>query len=112
MQPCPLAPVRRSSAVMNAHRARTSLIALLGCLIFSDTALAADPIKVVTSIKPVHSLVAGVMQGVAEPALLVKGAASPHTFNLRPSDSRPLTQPHLVFWGGEDRETCRTRPIA
>ena len=96
---------------MNAHRARTSLIALLGCLIFSGTALAADPIKVVTSIKPVHSLVAGVMQGVAEPALLVKGAASPHTFNLRPSDARTLNQADLVFWVGEDLETFLTKPI-
>jgi len=96
---------------MNAHRARTSLIALLGCLIFSGTALAAEPIKVVASIKPIHSLVAGVMRGVAEPALLVKGAASPHSFNLRPSDARTLDQADLVFWVGEDLETFLIKPI-
>ena len=96
---------------MNRAPSRTSLIALLGHLIFSGTALAADPIKVVTSIKPIHSLVAGVMQGVAEPALLVKGAASPHSFNLRPSDARALNQADLVFWVGEDLETFLTKPI-
>jgi zinc transport system substrate-binding protein len=96
---------------MNANIVRTALIALLGSLIFSGTVLAADPIKVVTSIKPVHSLVAGVMQGVAEPALLVKGAASPHSFNLRPSDARTLNQADLVFWVGEDLETFLTKPI-
>jgi len=97
--------------VMNALQARVALIALAGTLIFSGAALAADPVKVVTSIKPVHSLVAGVMRGVAEPALLVKGAASPHSFNLRPSDARALNQADLVFWVGEDLETFLTKPI-
>jgi zinc transport system substrate-binding protein len=96
---------------MNALQARVALIALAGTLIFSGAALAADPVKVVTSIKPVHSLVAGVMRGVAEPALLVKGAASPHSFNLRPSDARALNQADLVFWVGEDLETFLTKPI-
>jgi zinc transport system substrate-binding protein len=96
---------------MNARIARTSLAALIGTLIFTGTALAADPVKVVASIKPVHSLVAGVMQGVAEPTLLVKGATSPHSFNLRPSDARALNQADLVFWVGEDLETFLTKPI-
>jgi zinc transport system substrate-binding protein len=106
MQICPLA--EGHVPVMNALQA---LIALAGTLIFSGTALAADPVKVVASVKPIHSLVAGVMQGVAEPALLVKGATSPHSFNLRPSDARTLNQADLVFWVGEDLETFLTKPI-
>src|SRR5690349_3968863 len=109
MQTCPLA--EGHVPVMNAHQARVTLIALASTLIFSGTALAADPVKVVASIKPIHSLVAGVMQGVAEPALLVKGAASPHSFNLRPSDARALNQADLVFWVGEDMETFLAKPI-
>lgn len=96
---------------MNPRIARTSLLALAGTLIFSGTVLAADPVKVVASVKPIHSLVAGVMKGVAEPSLLVKGAASPHSFNLRPSDARALNQADLVFWVGEDLETFLTKPI-
>jgi zinc transport system substrate-binding protein len=96
---------------MNARITRTSLLALAGTLIFSGTVLAADPVKVVASVKPIHSLVAGVMKGVAEPSLLVKGAASPHSFNLRPSDARALNQADLVFWVGEDLETFLTKPI-
>lgn len=101
---------------MNARIARTSLLALAGTLIFSGTAhmgtaMAADPVKVVASVKPIHSLVAGVMQGVAEPALLLKGANSPHSFNMRPSDARVLSQADLVFWVGEDLETFLTKPI-
>lgn len=101
---------------MNARIARTSLLALAGTLIFSGTAqmgtaMAADPVKVVASVKPIHSLVTGVMQGVAEPALLLKGANSPHSFNMRPSDARVLSQADLVFWVGEDLETFLTKPI-
>jgi zinc transport system substrate-binding protein len=101
---------------MNPRIVRTSLLALAGTLIFSGTAhmgtaMAADPVKVVASVKPIHSLVAGVMKGVAEPSLLVKGAASPHSFNLRPSDARALNQADLVFWVGEDLETFLAKPI-
>jgi zinc transport system substrate-binding protein len=34
--------------------------------------------QVVVSIKPIHSLVAAVMEGVGQPQLLIKGAGSPH----------------------------------
>ena len=56
-----------------------------------------EPVKVVATIKPLHALVAGVMSGVATPELLVKGASSPHTYSLRPSDMRLLSQASLVF---------------
>jgi zinc transport system substrate-binding protein len=42
--------------------------------------VAAAEIDVVASIKPVHSLVTGVMQGIGEPVLLVKGTRSEHSF--------------------------------
>jgi zinc transport system substrate-binding protein len=45
----------------------------------------AGEVDVVVTIKPIHSLVARVMEGVATPLLLVEGNASPHSFALRPS---------------------------
>jgi zinc transport system substrate-binding protein len=72
----------------------------------------AEEIAVVASIKPVHSLVAGVMQGVGTPALLVKGASSPHDYSLRPSDARALDGAQLVFWVGEGMETFLDKPLA
>ena len=45
--------------------------------LFIPQQLMAAP-RVVVSIAPLHSLVAGVMQGVAEPAVLVTGGGSPH----------------------------------
>ncbi len=66
---------------------------------------AAKAPRVVVSVKPIHSLVAGVMAGVGEPRLLVRGASSPHNFSLRPSDARALTRADAVFWIGPNLET-------
>jgi len=77
-------------------------LAALSLLLFSGTAMAAP--RVVASIKPVHSLVSAVMAGVGEPALIVKGAASPHTYSLRPSDAAALESADIVFWTGHGME--------
>lgn len=66
---------------------------------------AAEAPRVVVSVKPIHSLVAGVMAGVGAPRLLVRGAASPHNFSLRPSDARALSRADAVFWVGPNLET-------
>lgn len=62
---------------------------------------AADVPRVAVDIAPVHGLVARVMQGVGEPALVVPPGASPHGYALRPSEARALDQADLVFWIGE-----------
>lgn len=53
-------------------------------------------LRVVVTIKPVHSLVAQVMNGLGTPELLVEGKASPHAFALRPSDARALSGADVV----------------
>lgn len=71
-----------------------------------------DAPAAVASIKPVHSLLAGVMEGAGNPPrLLVSGAASPHTYSLRPSDARALSEADLVVWVGRDLESFLVRPI-
>lgn len=76
--------------------------ATLASLILTGTALAAP--NVVASTKPVHALVSAVMAGVGEPGLIVKGAASPHTYSLRPSDAAALENADVVFWTGHGME--------
>ncbi|MBO0125267.1 zinc ABC transporter substrate-binding protein ZnuA [Agrobacterium sp. OT33] len=66
---------------------------------------------VVVSIKPVHSLVAAIMRGVGEPQLIVEGAASPHTYNLRPSNARKLEKADVVFWVGPGLEAFLEKPL-
>ena len=61
--------------------------------------------RVVASVKPVHSLVSAVMEGVGEPYLIVRGTASPHTFSLRPSDAEVLQNARIVFLIDELIET-------
>jgi zinc transport system substrate-binding protein len=84
---------------------------LLLALIGAGGSAAAAEIDVVASIKPVHSLVAGVMQGVGEPVLLVKGTGSEHSYSLRPSAARALEQAEVVFWVGETMETFLIKPL-
>ena len=67
--------------------------------------------KVVVSIKPVHSLVSYVMDGVGKPSLLVDGSASPHTFQLKPSHATMLQEADVVFWIGEDLESFLEDPL-
>ena len=80
-------------------------MAILATTMLSTSAgLAKADVKVVASIKPIHSLVSAVMQDVGEPVLLVEGAGSPHTYSLKPSQARQLQEADAVFWMGHDLE--------
>jgi zinc transport system substrate-binding protein len=79
------------------------LLALAAALSWSSVALAEVP-NVVATVKPLHALVAAVMGDLGTPALIVKGAASPHTYSLRPSDAQALQSANLVFWTGHGLE--------
>jgi len=68
-------------------------------------------IKVVTSIKPIHSLASYLMDGVAKPDLIVDGYASPHGFALKPSHAKMLQNADLIFWVGEDLENFLEKPL-
>lgn len=76
-----------------------------------NVAASAEAPSVVASIKPIHSLLAGVMGGTGRPILLVPGGASPHTFSLRPSDARALEDADIVVWVGEDLESFLVQPL-
>ena len=90
---------------------RASILAVLfaACTVHAPVARA---IEVVVSIKPIHALVAGVMGESGEPRLMITGAASPHTYQMRPSDARLLNTADLIVWVGETMETFLDRPIA
>lgn len=96
---------------------RLSNMRLAKSLLLASTVLAASAssakadVNVVASIKPVHSLVAAVMQGVGEPGLIVKGAGSPHTYSLRPSEAAMLQDADVIFWVGRDLEPFLEKPL-
>ena len=90
---------------------RKTLILAALCAPLVPQTLAAQGPNVVVSLKPVHALVAGVMGEAGKPRLLLKGTASPHTYQMRPSDAKALAEADLIVWIGEGLETFLDRPI-
>ncbi|NTF31733.1 zinc ABC transporter substrate-binding protein ZnuA [Rhizobium skierniewicense] len=86
-----------------------TLLLASAAMIASTNAMAAP--NVVVSIKPIHSLVAAIMQGVAEPELIVDGGASPHTYSLKPSNARAIENADVVFWVGDGLEKFLEKPL-
>ena len=68
-------------------------------------------IKVVASIKPIHSLATYLMDGIAKPDLIVDGYSSPHGFALKPSHAKMLQNADIIFWVGEDLENFLVKPL-
>ena len=65
--------------------------------ILSYVSFANAETKVIASIKPLHSLVSYVIDGVGKPGILVDGSSSPHTFQLKPSHAEMLQEADIVF---------------
>ncbi len=74
-------------------------------LILIASASHASVPQVVVTIKPIHALVSGVMDGVGTPYLLLPGGESPHSYSLHPSQIRRLHRATLVVWVGPSVET-------
>ena len=85
-------------------------IALASLLSFATAATAEVP-RVVTDILPVQGLVAGVMEGLGEPAVILPPGADPHGYSMRPSDAAALENADLVIWIGEDLTPWLGKPI-
>ncbi len=68
-------------------------------------------IKVLTSIHPVQLLTAAITEGVTEPERLVPAGASPHSYSLKPSDMRRLTEADIVIRIGSNLEPFLDKPL-
>ena len=89
---------------------RKAIIIGIAPIFLSFSAIA--EVKVVTTIKPVHSLVSGVMDGVSNPTLIIEGSNNPHNFSLKPSHAKMLEEADIVFWIGEDLESFMEKPLS
>lgn len=81
------------------------LYSLIAVFFLVTSAHAEAPGGVVVTVKPLHSLVQGVMGDTAEATLLVTGTASPHGFSLKPSQVGALQAATVVFYIDETMET-------
>lgn len=93
------------------QKAVRALLLSTALLIAGASAARAEAPNVVVSIKPIHSLVSAIMQGVGEPALIVEGGASPHTYSLKPSNASALQDAGVVFWVGHGLEAFLEKPL-
>ena len=77
---------------------------LFGSYAHSHEAHDHDAAPIVTTIKPVHSLVSSILGETGVAQLLVQGKASPHGYQLKPSQVRDLQSAALVFYIAPDLE--------
>ena len=68
--------------------------------LFFASSLAAEPLRVVADIAPLHSLTTQVMGDLGAPELLTPPNASPHGHALRPSEAARLQASDLLIWVG------------
>ena len=88
------------------------IVTFIFTIIFMSSLTAKADIRVVTTIKPLHSLVSNVMDGIGEPSLIIKGSTSPHSFVLKPSHAKMIEDADIIFWIGEDIETFMEKPLS
>lgn len=69
-------------------------------------------VDVVVTLKPLHGLVAAVMDGVGTPHLLIDGAVSEHTYAMKPSEARRLTKADVIVRVSQQLEVFLTKPLS
>ena len=87
---------------------KTAIIITVFCF---TTEMSLAESRYIGTIKPIHSLLSGVLEGVDTPEIIVDGASSPHTFNLKPSDAHVLEHAEYIFWMGSTVEPYLAKSI-
>lgn len=87
-------------------RARPRRTAGIGAVLAAGLAAAASSAgaevpRVTVDISPIHGLVSQVMGDLGTPSLVVRPGATPHGYNMRPSEARAVQDADIVFWVGE-----------
>ncbi len=85
------------------------VILLLSGMIFAQFSGAGE-LKIIATIKPVHSILAGLMAGIEQPQLLTE--QSPYDFKPDASTQSRLAQSDLVVWIGAELESSLKATIA
>lgn len=89
---------------MKVFKLAFALVAFIFTVV-SGISVNAKELKVVTSIKPLHSLASRVMGDRGEIDLLVRGGVTPHIFRMRPSDFKKVVNADVLFYVSPKFET-------
>ena len=87
---------------------RTTSVIALTC---AASATMADAPRVATDIAPVTALVNSVMAGVGAADPILPKGASPHDFDLRPSDAQVIATADVIVWVGHGLTPWLEAPI-
>jgi len=80
--------------------------------IFAAGAAQAEPLRIVTDIAPVQSLVQMVAGDHGVVDVIVRPGATPHAYSMRPSEARALQEADLMVWIGPELTPWLSDPIA
>ncbi len=80
------------------------LIAFLLLLASSVSSANSSPSEIVVSIKPIHSIVTGLMKDIGAPTLLIKDPQTPFNFTVTENEMAQLNAAKLVIWVGPELE--------
>lgn len=84
---------------------KTFIATILSFIFIGSSTGYAKELKVVTSIKPIHSLVSRVMGDKGKVELLVTGGLTPHIFRMKPSDIKKVVYADVLFYISPKFET-------
>ena len=88
-----------------------TILITLTCLFLTKVSYAED-MKIVSSIKPLHSIVSNVVGDDNSVDLLLDGSYSPHNFQLKPSHIKILQNADVIFYIDDSSlETFLARPL-
>ncbi len=78
----------------------------------SLSALAAPDFKVIVTIKPVHSIVTGLMKDIGAPELLIDDTKTPFDFALDAKQQQQLSNASMIIWVGPELEKTLQSPLS
>lgn len=88
------------------------VVATLWAALYPTYSFAASSPTIMVSIKPFYNICARVMQSVGTPNLLLTKNASPHDYQLKPSDAKMINSSDLIIWGGPELEGYLQKPVS
>tara|TARA_R110002096_G_scaffold415163_1_gene616689 strand:- start:78117 stop:79235 length:1119 start_codon:yes stop_codon:yes gene_type:complete len=91
--------------IMKIYISKLLATIILTLVVMGGSVSNAKDLKIVTSIKPIHSLVSRVMGNTGAPELLVQGGVTPHIFRMKPSDFRKVANADVLFYVSPKFET-------
>ncbi|MBT7308354.1 MAG: zinc ABC transporter solute-binding protein, partial [Gammaproteobacteria bacterium] len=86
-------------------------LTLLLLALLSTNGWSSEPLRVVTTIKPIHSILSGLMAGTRAPELLINDHQLPYGYRLNREQQGDIQQADLLVWVGPELEKFMLEPI-